>query len=301
MQLTIDHNSMRTLRTIIVDDEHLARRLLRETLDKLRNVEVIGECKNGREAVEMVINLEPDLMFLDIQMPGMNGFDVVKALQSDIMPMVVFATAYEQFALDAFDIHAVDYILKSLDEDRVVRAVERAWERRYTQELSQDNKPPLMGAIDQIVKKVGSQVDLRSHHAARSGPGVIENSSVTCVRKLAIKDSDIVTLVPEVDIDWVDAAGDYMCIHVKGETHIMRCTMKELLSQLDDTLFKRVHRSTIANLDRIAKVTPHTKGEYFLHLNCGEKLKVSRNYKESIKAFISSSQNKILMAKASHK
>jgi len=270
---------MNKLRTIIVDDEPLARRLLQASLEEIPEVEVIAECQNGREAVEATLEHNPDLMFLDIQMPGMNGFDVVKALQADAMPMVVFSTAYEQYALDAFDVHAVDYILKPLEEERLQRAVQRAMDRYQASAAGDDNKTPLIGAIDDIAQKVkagGVTAERPAAETVLSGP-----------KKIAIKDSDTVTLVPETDIDWVDAAGDYMCVHVKGKTHIMRCTMKELLNKLDPSLFKRVHRSTIANLQRIEQVTPHTKGEYFLYLDCGERLKVSRNYRGAIKSFLS--------------
>lgn len=270
------------LRTLLVDDEPLARSLLRTCLEEIPEIEIVGECQNGREAVRSVMELEPDLMFLDIQMPGMNGFDVIKTLQADAMPMVVFSTAYEQYALDAFDVHAVDYLLKPLEEDRLRRAVERAL-TRLAAENEEERKPPLIGAIEDIAEKV--------HRAGITGQDTPPRRDPPSEpRKIAIKDSDTVIMVPEKDIDWVDAAGDYMCIHVDGATHVMRCTMKELLGKLDETTFKRVHRSTIVNLNRIEKVKPHTKGEYFLYLNCGEQLKVSRNYREAIKTFLADAE-----------
>ncbi|NIB42637.1 response regulator transcription factor [Pseudomaricurvus alkylphenolicus] len=271
---------MTSLRTLVVDDEPLARNLLKACLEDIPEIEVIGECQNGREAVQAVLELNPDLMFLDIQMPGMNGFDVVKALQADAMPMVVFSTAYQQYALDAFDVHAVDYLLKPLEEDRLQRAVERALDRFQKADSEIENKTPLIGAIDRIAKKIH-----RQGITGQDAPPAPEKPAGP--KKIAIKDSETVTMVPETEIDWVDAAGDYMCIHVKGTTHIMRCTMKELLGKLDEAVFKRVHRSTIVNLERIEQVKPHTKGEYFLFLDCGERLKVSRNYRESIKEFLS--------------
>lgn len=271
---------MTMLRTLVVDDEPLARKLLVASLEDIPEVEVVGECKNGREAVEATLELNPDLMFLDIQMPGMNGFDVVNALQADVMPMVVFATAYDRYALDAFDVHAVDYVLKPLDEERLQRAVDRAIDRSKALETEGANKSPLVGAIDAIARKIHSEA---IDGDRVSEPGRMEGST----RKIVIKDSETVTMVPECDIDWVDAAGDYMCVHVKGKTHIMRSTMKELLAKLNPSVFKRVHRSTIANLERIEQVTPHAKGEYFLSLDCGERLKVSRNYRDAIKQFLS--------------
>jgi len=274
------------LRTIIVDDEPLALRLLKSLLADSPDIDIIAECRNGREAVEATLEMLPDLMFLDIQMPGMDGFDVVKSVQADAMPMVIFCTAFAQYALDAFDVHAVDYILKPIDKVRIQRAVERALDR-HKQSAALNEKPALIGAIDDIAKKIKKESssperELRDVSSTGSSPGMLNN-------KIAIKDSDTITMVSESDIDWVDAAGDYMCIHALGVTHILRSTMKDLLNKLDKDLFKRVHRSTIVNLNRIEKVTPHTKGEYFLQLTNGEHLKVSRNYREAIKTFLSDS------------
>lgn len=267
------------LRVIIVDDEPLARRLLRAVLDDIPEVEVIDECANGREAVAKTRELSPDLLVLDIQMPGMTGFDVVKALQSDIIPNVIFCTAYQRYALDAFDLHAVDYLLKPVDERRVQRAVERALQRVRDGGGQADIKSPLVGAIDEIALKVGGQPGPRMS----SGP---EPGQARLDRKLAIKCDDETVLVEIDDIDWVDAAGDYMCLHVKGETLILRSTLKALMQRLDADKFRQVHRSTIVNLDKIVKVAPLKKGEYLLDLGNDERLKVSRNYREAIKGFL---------------
>jgi DNA-binding LytR/AlgR family response regulator len=266
---------LRRLRTIVVDDEPLARRLMRSMLSDLEQIELIAECRNGREAIAAVQALGPDLLLLDIKMPGTSGFDVVRELQADIMPMVIFCTAYQRYALDAFDLHAVDYLLKPVDEGRLQRAVARAWQRSEPKETP-ENKAPLIGAIDEIAHKVSN----------RGSTGQSLEKNVTESRKLAIKDNDSTVLVPIDDIDWVDAAGDYMCIHVGGETHIMRSTLKSLMSRLDPEKFKRIHRSTVINLERIIKATPLQKGEFMLDLDCGEKLKVSRNYRQEIKLFL---------------
>ena len=267
------------LRTIIVDDEPLARRLLRSMLGDLAEIELVADCKNGREAISAVRELEPDLMFLDVKMPGLNGFDVVKELQSDIMPMVVFCTAFQRYALDAFDLHAVDYLLKPIDGSRMERAVARAVQRYEAKRTLGDNKTPLVGAIDEIARKVSGRTQASSGSSA-------DEDALAANSKLAIKDHESTLLVAIDDIDWVDAAGDYMCIHVKGETHIMRSTLKNLMARLDQEKFKRIHRSTIVNLDRIVKATPLQKGEYLLDLDCEERLKVSRNYRHEIKMFL---------------
>jgi two-component system LytT family response regulator len=262
---------MQKLRTLLVDDESLALNLLRSIVSNIDDIEIIGECKNGREAIESAMLLAPDLIFLDIQMPNVNGFEVVKALQSDTMPMVIFATAYNQYAIDAFDLHAVDYLLKPFDPERVLRAVQRAVVRRKTQQ--EGLKAPLIGAIDDIAVRLDKDQPV----SADSGEDLPEGMK----RKLLIRDSGVVKVIPFDDIDWVDAAGDYMCVHALGETHIVRSTLRELLKKLDDKLFVRIHRSTVVNIARVVSISSIQKGGSLLHLTEGQTLKVSRNYRES--------------------
>lgn len=273
------NKSLQKLRTVVVDDEPWARKLLLSFLEKMPEIEIVGEGKNGKEALQVIQDTAPDLLFLDIRMPGMSGFDVVKALQSDLMPNVIFCTAYQRYALDAFDLHAVDYVLKPVDEERLRRAVDRALQRVAASAGRQEAKTPLVGAIDEIASRVVG----RSRPNAGSGTlpdgGMIDN-------RLAIKTQDSTQLVDIVDIDWVDAAGDYMCVHVKGETLILRSTLNNLIAKLDPEKFKRIHRSTLVNLDRIVKVTPLKKGEFMLELAGENRLKVSRNYRHSIKQFL---------------
>lgn len=265
---------MSKLRTLLVDDESLALDLLRSIVSKIDDIEIIGECKNGREAIESATLLAPDLIFLDIQMPKVNGFEVVKELQSDTMPMVIFATAYNQYAIDAFDLHAVDYLLKPFDPDRVLRAVQRAVERHKAQEKGQ--KAPLIGAIEDITVRLDQ--DQPGHPEPTESEGDVPESMK---RKLLIRDSGVVKVIPFDDIDWVDAAGDYMCVHARGETHIVRSTLRELLKKLDDKLFVRIHRSTVVNIARVVSISSIQKGGSLLHLAEGQTLKVSRNYRES--------------------
>jgi len=269
------------LRTIVVDDEPLARQLMLSYLAELSEIEVLAECANGREAVSAVLSSEPDLMFLDIRMPGLNGFEVIKKIQPEILPMVIFCTAYERYALDAFDVHAVDYIVKPLDEQRLHLAVKRAMARYQEEVQTGGNKAFLLGAIDEITSNVEERVALSEKN---KGVSLTSDSE----RKITIKDRDSIKLIKMDSIAWVDAAGDYMCVHAEGETHIMRCTMTQLLKELDANIFKRVHRSTIVNLNCIEEVIPHTKGEYFLQIDNGERIKVSRNYRDSIRSFLDS-------------
>ena len=279
---------MNTIRTIIVDDEPLALNLLQAYLKKHPGIEVIAECQNGRQAIAKTIELQPDLMFLDIQMPGLTGFDVIQNLQADIMPLVVFVTAYDQYALAAFDVSAVDYLLKPLSESQLDRAIHRCRDRLGV-EGSTSNKSQIIDAM----RKIGSE------NIASSLSGVSkfkstqnqDSESQNEFPKIVVKDRDVINLIDQHDIDWVDAAGDYMCIHVAGETLIMRSTLKALLAQLNSTIFQRVHRSTIVNLTRVEKIIPCGKGEYFLELGNEEQIKVSRNFKAAIKELIAKHEN----------
>lgn len=265
---------------MIIDDEPLALNILRAKLEKIPEIDIIAECKNGREAIEKTLDLAPDLIFLDIQMPGIDGFGVIKKLQSEIVPLVIFTTAYEQYALDAFEIHAVDYVLKPIDEERIQMAVGRAIERfRKGEDI--EHKSRIIGAIDEI----------NSHQSISSDSSYVEADQEfqfeKLERKIVVKDRDETTLLKQKDIEWVDAAGDYVCLHVRGVTHIKRCTLKSLLKDLDPNIFKRVHRSTIVNLNFIKKIIPHTKGEFFLKLGEYDQVKVSRNYCKAIKSYLS--------------
>ncbi|MFT5313829.1 MAG: two-component system LytT family response regulator [Paraglaciecola sp.] len=271
---------MITLKTIIVDDEQLARRLLRANLRDIAAVEVVAECENGRQALQAILAHSPDLIFLDIQMPGMNGFEVVKTLQADIMPMIIFTTAYDQYAVAAFDINAVDYILKPLEEELVERAVQRAVEHYSSTGVLKDVKQHLLEALGQIDHRSAPLVEVE-----QAMQSTMKNTNHFS-EKLFIKDGGSTTLVCMQDIDWIDAAGDYMCVHVEGVTHVMRSTMKDLVEQLDPNIFKRIHRSTILNMAKIERATAHSKGEFFVFLRCGEQLKVSRSYGSVIRRYL---------------
>ena len=244
------------------------------------NIEVIAQCSNGREAIKAVIELAPDLLFLDIQMPGLSGLDVVKQLQNDTMPLIVFATAYQQYALEAFDAYAVDYVLKPIDDESIQRAVDRTLQRFAIKSHEQsENKREVIPQIDQKNHKT---VTWMADDSTQQAPQSVYVKN----RKIVIKDRDEIHLLKHQDIQWIDAAGDYVCVHVLGETYVKRCTLKEMLAELDGKQFKRVHRSTIVNLDFIDKVIPHTKGEFFLMMGEYDKIKVSRNYKDVVRAFL---------------
>lgn len=267
--------STQKIRAVVVDDESLARKGLMLRLDELGQVDVVRECQNGKEALEAIAELTPDLVFLDIQMPGMTGFEVIERLQQDNMPLVIFVTAYDEYAVNAFEVNAVDYLLKPIELDRLAAAVDKARFQLGAQR-SDDEKKRLLDIVIGLTGKSEQAV----YELIQSGASPAQYGE-----KLAIKDGASTTFVPVRDIDWIDAAGDYMCVHVKGETLIMRTTMKELESQLDPSVFQRVHRSTIVNLNRVEKVSSHINGEFHLTLSCGTSLKMSRSYKDKVKHF----------------
>jgi two-component system, LytTR family, response regulator len=273
---------MTLLKAILVDDEPLALRYLESILNDSDKIDIVASCNSASSALEAINKHYPDLVFLDIQMPGKNGFELVKEIQADFMPMIVFVTAYDQFALAAFDLHAVDYLLKPLEPGRVQLSINKAIERagnRSRDLISDEAKGGIISAIESISDKVNA---LDSDPLAE----IDKNATGYITRKLSIKDGDTISVIDESSIDWVDAAGDYMCIHVNGETLIMRSTLNDLLSRLDQRIFKRIHRSTVVNINRIEQIQRHTKGEYFLHLDCDQILKASRHYRDVIKEII---------------
>ncbi|HUO82443.1 MAG TPA: LytTR family DNA-binding domain-containing protein [Gammaproteobacteria bacterium] len=268
------------MRALIVDDEKLARRGLELRLAPEPDIEICGQCANGRDAVEAVRILKPDLLFLDIQMPGMDGFEVIAALQAAELPMVVFVTAFDEYAIKAFEARALDYLLKPVEDARLhdtLRHLRAQFERREA--LAQREK--LLGLIYELTGDPGVRLENLLARGARAGGGGY-------LARLPIRDGRKVTCVDTSDIDWVDAAGDYMCVHEQGRTHVFRGTMKALEEILDPGVFQRVHRSTIVNVGRVKELRAHMNGEYFLYLADGTELKLSRNYKHKIRRFTES-------------
>ena len=260
------------IRSLIVDDEALARRGLEIRLAGVDDVEICGEARNGREALQAVKRLAPDLMFLDIQMPGMDGFEVLRRIPASSMPAVIFVTAYDEFALQAFEANALDYLLKPINEERLAEAL-----RRARQNLDVSTADEHCDRLLQFVCELtGRQMSLDNALAAAGG------GAKRYPERLAIRDGSATACVNVHDIDWIDAAGDYMCIHVDGETHVLRGTMKHLEELLDPNTFVRVHRSAIVNRHRVTAMRPHRNGEYFLSLGADAELKLSRKYKGNI-------------------
>ena len=266
------------LKTIIVDDETLARRGLRHRLKAVEDVQIIAEASNGREALDLIREHDPDLVFLDIQMPGMDGFDVLRALPRRKLPAIVFVTAFDDYAIRAFEAHALDYLLKPIEDQRLADALERVRESRDQKKAVRQRKS-LLDLVGQITgQPVASMRELKAR-------GVDKLTRKEAPR-LAIKDGSRTTWVNQKDVQWIDAAGDYMCVHAGGETHIMRMTMKRLEKELDPGILQRVHRSTIVNISQVKEMRAHMNGEYVLTLKCGQTVKLSRTYRNKLRYFV---------------
>ena len=269
---------VKTLRTVIVDDEPLARRGLVLRLARFGDVEIVGEFGNGEDAVEGIRTLRPDLVFLDIQMPVMDGFEVLRSIAGPDMPLVVFATAFDQHAVRAFEQRALDYLLKPIDADRLAETLERA-RASLGDRAAAGQRDRLVELLAEITGDPAPDLDA----LLDEGVGAIGRDRV---QVLPIRDGGHTIRLPVELIDWIDAAGDYMCVHAEGKTHIMRGTMKKLEEALDNRQFQRVHRSTIVNVARVREVRSHINGEYFLILDNGRELKMSRNYRDRIRHFL---------------
>jgi two-component system, LytTR family, response regulator len=261
------------IRTLLVDDEPLARRGLELRLRRHLDVEIVGEAGNGREAFKAISALQPDLMFLDVQMPGVDGFGLLRAVPATMLPMTVFVTAYDQYALAAFAASALDYLLKPVEDARLDQALERARAQIATRSAN-DHCERLLKLLATLSNAPNLRLDdvLAGESTAKRANG-----------KIAIKDGNRIVRIEVDDIQWIDAAGDYMCIHTSADTHVLRGTMHELEERLDPARFQRVHRSTIVNLARVKEMRPHQNGEYFLVLDSGHELKLSRTYKDKVK------------------
>lgn len=261
------------IRTLIVDDEPLARRGLELRLAAHADIEIVGQAGNGREAGFAVAALKPDLMFLDIQMPEMDGFALLRSLPAESLPLTVFVTAYDQYALDAFAACAVDYLLKPVDEQRLDQAVQTVRERLREREAG-GNRDKLL----RLLARASGKNDLTLADALAQEP-----DEVATPRRLAIRDGNrTVRLDPEA-IRWIDAAGDYLCIHTAAENFVIRATMREMEQRLDPRRFQRIHRSTIVNLACVRELRSHLNGEYFVTLESGQTLKLSRSYKDKVR------------------
>jgi len=265
-----------TIRTILVDDEPLATQGLMLRLQAHDDVEVIATANNGREAIRAIKTNKPDLVFLDIQMPGFDGFSVIQGLMDIEPPLFVFVTAYSEHALRAFEVQAVDYLEKPVLEDRLASTMERV-RQRLAERNAASHAERLKEALAEHAPEAAEELD--EGGPTDPAPGRFE-------KMINIKDQGQIFRVDVDTIERIDAAGDYMCIQTGDNTLILRETMKDLEKRLDPRRFQRVHRSTIVNLDLVRQVKPHTNGECFLVLNSGAQVKVSRSYRDVVARFV---------------
>jgi two-component system, LytTR family, response regulator len=256
-----------SIRTLIVDDEELARRGLRSLLRHAEDVEILGECRTGREAIEAIRRFEPDLVFLDVQMPGKNGFDVIAEIDEEKCPYVIFVTAFDKFALRAFDVHALDYLLKPLNEERLKAALARA---RATLASTRDES--LISRFVQIAS------ELRSAQP--------DSPQLSAIDRLPVRDSGKVTAVRVADIDWVEASHNYVLLHVGEKSLILREPIASVEVRLAMSGFVRIHRSALVNVDRVRELRTRSKGEFDVVLHNGQQLKMTRNYRSAVERLV---------------
>ncbi len=262
-----------TIRTIIVDDEKLAIQGLQLRLENFPDVEIIDTCANGREAIRKIKTEKPDLVFLDIQMPGFDGFSVVKGVMEIEPPLFVFVTAYQEHAIRAFEANAVNYLMKPVDEDKLADTLDRV-RTRLAEKRSAEEAEKLKGVLNEVAPDAMSSMPEDEESAARYE------------KLINVKDRGQIFRVDVDSIEHIEAAGDYMCIYTGDNSLILRETMKDLERRLDPRVFQRVHRSTIVNLDQVRQVKPHTNGECFLVLDSGAQVKVSRSYRDVVARFV---------------
>ena len=263
-----------TIRTILVDDEPLATQGLRLRLEAHDDVDIVATAANGREAIRAIKTHKPDLVFLDIQMPGFDGFSVISGLMEVEPPLFVFVTAYSDHAIRAFEAQAADYLMKPVEEDRLADTLDRVRQR-----LAEKRGAEEVGRLKEVLAEVAPE--------SMAVEGVEDSHSSSRYEKLInIKDRGQIFRVDVDSIEKIDAAGDYMCIYTGDNTLILRETMKDLEKRLDPRRFQRVHRSCIVNLDLVRQVKPHTNGECFLVLDSGSQVKVSRSYRDVVARFV---------------
>ncbi|WP_432768445.1 MAG: response regulator transcription factor [Sphingopyxis sp.] len=266
-----------TIRTILVDDEKLATQGLQLRLEPHGDVEIVDTAQNGREAIRKIKTHKPDLVFLDIQMPGFDGFSVIQGLMEVEPPLVVFVTAYSDHAIRAFEAQAVDYLVKPVEPERLADALDRVrqrlTEKRGAAEVER-LKTVLAEVAPEAVGDYDAEIQPDAHAADRYE------------KMINIKDRGQIFRVDVDSIERIDAAGDYMCIYTADNSLILRETMKDLEKRLDPRNFQRVHRSTIVNLSQVKQVKPHTNGECFLVLGSGAQVKVSRSYRDVVARFV---------------
>lgn len=252
-----------TIRTLLVDDEELARRGLRRQLQRAADIEIIGECAEGLEAQKAIRNLAPDLVFLDIRMPELSGIDLVKLLPQQSPPRVVFVTAHDEYAVRAFEVHALDYLLKPVDDDRLTATLERV--RRNLSEL------PAEGHGRKLAEALA--------HIAR---GAASTGQHPLSDRIAVPSGDRTIILRVADLDWVEASGNYVTLHSGEKSWLLRETVASMDARLAPFGFVRIHRSTLVNVQRVVELRSLENGDFAISLSVGTVLKLSRSYREAL-------------------
>jgi two-component system LytT family response regulator len=255
------------IRTVIVDDEELARRGLRTLLQGADDVEIVAECRDGGEAIKAIRQYEPDLVFLDIQMPGKTGFEVIEEVDERKCPHVIFVTAFDRFALRAFEVHALDYLLKPVNEERIHAALSRA---RNVLSSTRD------GSLVRRLLQVATEF-------RQSRP---EHDSAPAIDRLPVKTNGKVIAVRLTDIDWIEADRDYVLIHAGEKRWLLRETIASIEMRLALSRFVRIHRSALVNVDRVRELRPRAKGEFDVVLLDGTQLRMTRNYRAAAERLV---------------
>lgn len=251
-------------RTLIVDDMLLARKRLRRVLSKDSEIEIVGECADGKEAVEAVRELKPDLMFLDVQMPETDGFQAVAEIGVENAPVTVFVTAFDHFALKAFEVHALDYLLKPFDVERLKKTVERAKELIRNRETDHPADKRLIALLKDI------------------------KNEPKYLKRLTVRSRGKTVFVAVDDIDYIEAEGNYLSVQTGKEAHLIRSAMHQFENRLDPEKFARIHRSTIINIDRVKEMHPLFNGDQLVIMKNGKELVLSRNYRDRLKDLLES-------------
>lgn len=260
-----------TIRTLVVDDEPLARRGLRVRLERESDIEVVGEAEDGQSAVEAILAHRPDLVFLDVQMPGFDGFDVVTRTAGAHLPSIVFVTAYDHYAIRAFGVHALDYLLKPITHRRFQEALHRV---RAERELA---------AKAESAERFRALLEARAAQATPTQPATAAPPGDTAyATRLTVRDGERFLLLRTEEIDWIEAAANYLHLHVGARTYEVRATMQDFERKLHPQQFARIHRSTIVNLDRVATINPDWHGDFEVVLNSGAALRLSRRYRDRV-------------------
>lgn len=251
------------IRTLIVDDESLARDRIRELLNEIQEIEIVGECSNGLQAVEAILIKKPELLFLDIQMPGMDGFDVIRTIGVENMPTLIFVTAYDHYAVQAFENYAFDYLLKPFNSKRLITTVERV-----VAFIDRQPTDPIHKRLDDLMEQI-KQKD-------------------SYLERILIKATNRIYFIKVDDIDWIESAGNYIDIHSGQDIHLLRETMNNIEAKLNPSKFLRIHRTAIVNIDQIKEMQSDVDNNYLVILKCGKHLTMSRGQREKLKKLLGS-------------